>query len=92
LWHRQQSQRLQQESERCHRESEVHRQEDERLRPTVNMYIEKVAVLHLERNQMEKQSSQVAETDAQLKKRRDEIENQRAIAKKKFDELSNGSI
>jgi hypothetical protein len=85
LWHRQQSQRLQQESERC-------RQEDERLRPTVNMYIEKVAVLHLERNQMEKQSSQVAETDAQLKKRRDEIENQRAIAKKKFDELSNGSI
>jgi chromosome segregation ATPase len=92
LRHQRQSERLQQASERFRRESEVHRQEEEKLRPTVNAYIQKTFALDAEQDQIEEQGRQVMESDAQLKERRDEIEDQRAIAKKRFDELSNGSI
>jgi hypothetical protein len=99
LWHRQEIERLQrqnellrQESERCHRESEVHRQEDERLGPLVNNYLSEIAALDAEQKQVHEQGRQALENVVQHKGRRDKIEDQRAIIKRKFDELNSGSI
>jgi len=88
----QQSERLQRESENCRRASEIHLREDEKLRPTVNHYLQQFTALDSEQKQVQEQSRQAIETEAQLKDKRDKLEDQRAIAKKKLDGLRSGSI
>lgn len=86
-----QRERLQLESESCRQASEVHRQEDERLSAVVNDYLQRITALDLEQKQVQEYSRQAIETEAQLKDERDRIENQRAIAKKKLDQLNSSS-
>lgn len=98
-WHDQESIRLQQESERLQRESEncrqesvTHRQENERLRSVADECQRKMRAFHLLREQAENQSNQALSDGSQLKHRRDQIEDQRAIAQKKLEELAHGAI
>jgi hypothetical protein len=98
-WHDQESIRLQQESEKlqrksekCRQESVTHRQENERLRSIADEYQRKMDAFHLLREQSENQSNQVLSDGSQLRHRRDQIEDQRAIAQKKLEELAHGAI
>lgn len=86
-----QRERLQLESESCRRASEVHRQEEERLGAVVNDYLQRITTLDLEQKQVQEQSRQAIEIEAQLEDERDRIENQRVIAKKKLAELNSSS-
>ncbi|KAH0157132.1 hypothetical protein KCU67_g8029, partial [Aureobasidium melanogenum] len=85
------SERLLQESERCRQKSEAHRLMEERLCSVMTEHKQRLSVLRLEKTQAEEQSRQVLQNEGQLKERRDQLESQRAIAKKKLDALSNGN-
>jgi hypothetical protein len=92
LWHGQEIVRLLQEIERLQREFETHLKEEERLGSIVDKYSQDMNALESERNQIQEQSRQVIETDAQLNDRWRRIEDRRAIATKRLDELNNTSI
>ncbi|KAH0371411.1 hypothetical protein KCU65_g1988, partial [Aureobasidium melanogenum] len=104
--HVEESARLQQEFERIreerlrlYQEYESVRQKIERRRPEE---VRLVARFHHFRrdiqtrteaqNELEKESQRVFENGNQLKKRRDEIKNEQAIANKKLSELNNDNI
>jgi myosin heavy subunit len=90
--HNRESVRLSEESKRLKQESEMHRQENTKFSLAVGMYERKIAALQSERDEMSRESDEAENTNAQLKMRRDQIEGQRATAKKNLEELNNGGV
>lgn len=97
-WHDQESVRLQQESERLQRESEDRRRESETHREEIEKFCsigdeckQKMRVLRSEKQQVEIQHDRLLLKHGELRDKRDTIQDQRIIAKKKLDELKNGN-
>jgi chromosome segregation ATPase len=91
-WHNQERERLQKEIERLWQESEKHRQEGIKLASVSEEHFQKAKTLLLERDQIQEQGAQVLGHCIQLKNRRDQLETQRATAKKKLEELTQSTI
>ncbi|KAH0269330.1 hypothetical protein KCU91_g8801, partial [Aureobasidium melanogenum] len=87
----QESERLRQESQKCRQRIEVHKHEVEELGLVESGYRQRHNALLAEKQQAKEQGRQILQNEGQLKERRDQLENQRAIAKKKLDALSNGN-
>lgn len=97
-WHNQESERLQRESERlqresekCRRESETHRKESERFSSVGDECKQRMNVLRTEKKLVEIQTDRALLKHGELRDKYDTIQHQRVIAKKKLEELNNGS-
>jgi hypothetical protein len=91
-WHKKQRERLQKEIEKLQDEYEKHRQEEARLCSVTDEYLQKAKAVLSQKEQVQEQGAQVLGICIQLKDRRDQLENQRATAKRKLEELNHGNL
>ncbi|CAD0114678.1 unnamed protein product [Aureobasidium uvarum] len=88
----QESERLRQETERNQHEMRIVSQEKGTLELELEEYNQTANKLDSDQAKIEGDRQLVLEDGVQLRKRRDELENQRAIAKKKLEELNSGNF
>jgi hypothetical protein len=91
-WHYKQRERLQKEIERLHDEYEKHQQEEARLCSVTDEHLQKAKAVLTQKKQVQEQAAQVLDSCIQLKDRRDRLENQRATAKSRLEELGHGTL
>jgi hypothetical protein len=91
-WYDEESMRLQKESERLQQESEIHRLESIRFRSEADECQRKMDTLLSERKQVDDQRDEVLWDSLHLHGDLLEVEDQRALAKKKLEELALGTI
>ncbi|KAI4846781.1 ribosomal protein L1, partial [Aureobasidium sp. EXF-8845] len=91
-WHNEQREMLQKEAERLWNEGEQHRQEKEKLCTVSIKHLDKAQALLPERDQVQERGAQVLNDCVRLKTRRDQLDSERAIAKRELDELNDGGI